>query len=73
MGQIENYWDGITIYSVEFVSKTKDGTKRKHRKILVFNSSVSKEDVFSFVPIYLNNIEEVLHVDEINDGLYLKA
>lgn len=72
MGRIEKYWNGITVYSIGFVAKTEEGTKRKHRKTLVFNNSVSKEEIFSLVLIYLNNIEEVLYVDEMSDGLYLK-
>lgn len=72
MGRIEQHWDGVTVFVAEFVSSTKDGSRRLNRKTLVFKSSVSKEEVYLFIPTYLNNVEEVLYVDEIADGLYLK-
>lgn len=72
MGQIEQYWTGITAFNVEFVSFLEDDSKRTHRKVLVFSGSVSKDDVFVLVSIYFKNIYEVLHVDEIDEGLYLK-
>lgn len=72
MGRIEEHWTDVTIFTVEFVSITKDGTKRRHRKNLVFDSFVSKEEVFQLIPKYLMDVERILHVDEIGDALYLK-
>lgn len=72
MGTIDDYWEDVTIYYVEFVASTGSNSKRKHRKTLAFNSSISKEDVYHLVSVYFNHIDEVLYVDELTDGLRLK-
>ncbi|PLS34482.1 hypothetical protein CYV26_08505 [Carnobacterium maltaromaticum] len=72
MGTVEDYWEDVTIYYVKFVAFTASNSRRKHRKTLAFNSSVSKEDVYHLVSVYFNHIDEVLYVDELTDGLLLK-
>lgn len=73
MGTVEDYWEDVTIYYVEFIALTGLNTKRKHRKTLAFSSAISKEDVYHLVPVYFNHIDEILHVDELTDGLLLKV
>lgn len=75
MSLIEEYWEDISIYSVEFSSRTdlnKKWSTRKFRKTLVFPSNITKEEVFRLVPICFHNIDKVLYVDELTDGLLLK-
>lgn len=72
MGYIEKYWDDIIVYYVEFTVQTDLYSRRKHKKILVFHSHISKKDVSHLVFTYFNNIAEVLHVDEVTEGLLLK-
>ncbi|MCC4311417.1 hypothetical protein [Carnobacterium maltaromaticum] len=72
MGTVEDYWEDVTIYYVEFVAFTGSNSRRKHRKTLAFNSSINKEDVYHLVSVYFNHIDEVLYVDELTDGLLLK-
>ena len=73
MGIIDDYWEDITIYYVEFTSHSNSDIKRKHRKTLAFNISISKENICHLVAIYFNNIDEVIYVDEVSDGLLLKG
>lgn len=74
MAMIEEYWSDVSIYSVEFTARgDSNATGRIFRKHLVFPIGVAREDVFHLVPVYFNNITEVLHVDEVKDGLFLKS
>lgn len=72
MGRIEQYWEDIIVYSVEFFTLSGDDVPRQCRKILVFPCEVTKEDVFHLLPIYFHQVSKVLHVDEISEGLLLK-
>lgn len=67
---IENYWEDIVIFVVEFTSTNTD---YKHRKTVVFNIGTRKEEVPRLVHIYFENVARVLHVDEQVEGLYLKG
>ncbi|MDA9470512.1 hypothetical protein [Enterococcus sp. 5H] len=72
MGRIEQYWSDITVYVVEFTSSVKESQIRRNRKTLVFHSYVTKDEVYQLIPNYLANVVEVLYVDILEDGLYLK-
>lgn len=70
---IEEYWSDVLIYYVEFTARGDSNATRIFRKHLVFPIGVAREDIFHLVPVYFNNITEVLHVDEVIDGLFLKS
>lgn len=73
MAMMEEYWSDVLIYSVEFIAQPdSNATSRIFRKHLVFPVGIAREDVFHLIPVYFNNIAEVLHVDEVIDGLFLK-
>lgn len=74
MEMMEEYWSDVLVYYVEFTAQPdSNATRRIFRKHLVFPVGVAREDVFHLVPVYFDNIAEVLHVDEVIDGLLLKS
>lgn len=72
MGMIEEFWDDITVYYVEFTAKSNKEPVRKFRKTLIFQTVTRKEDIDSIIKKYFSNIIEVTHIDELDDGLCLK-
>lgn len=74
MAMMEEYWSDVLIYSVEFIAQPDlNATSRIFRKYLVFPVGTAREDVVHLIHVYFNNIAEVLHVDEVIDGLFLKS
>lgn len=72
MGMIEEHWDDITVYCVEFTANNKDGVTKGFNRMFVFNSAIREEEVYGLVKSRLKNIVEVTTVDELYDGLMLK-
>lgn len=72
MGMIEEYWDDITVYCVEFITGNGEKKVKRFNRTFVFNSTVSEEEVYGLVKSRLKNIVEVTAVDELYDGLMLK-
>lgn len=73
MGMIEEFWDDITVYYVEFTAKTNKEPVKKFRKTLIFKTDVKKKDLDSIIKKYFHGIIEVTHIDELDDGLCLKT
>ncbi|WP_421000839.1 hypothetical protein ACOJIU_18390 (plasmid) [Carnobacterium maltaromaticum] len=72
MGMIEEFWDDITVYYVEFTAKTNKAPVKKFRKMLIFKADIRKNDLDGIIKKYFNGIIEVTHIDEIDEGLCLK-
>lgn len=72
MGYIEDYWDDITIYYVEFIGQCHNNISRKHGKFIAFRSGIHQEDVPDLVKEHLKGVNEVIAVDEISIALLLK-
>lgn len=72
MTSIEENWQDVTVYYVEFTSLGRNQTISTHRKTLIFNNSIIVEDVYDLVKARFSNILDVTEVDELADGLLLK-
>lgn len=72
MAHIEDYWDDISIYYVEFIGQCQNKSSRKHGKFMAFRSGIHQEDVSDLVKGHLKGINEVIAVDEISIALLLK-
>lgn len=70
---VEQYWEDITVYYVEFTASDTDKVLRNFHKTLVFRSDVEACEVPQFVKSRFLNIVDVTAVDELSEGLMLKA
>lgn len=69
---IGDYWEDIVVYVIEFTAITAGG-KQRYRKTVAFDRTVSEEDINNLINIYFKNVDRILYVDELTDGLYLKG
>lgn len=69
---IEEYWQDIVVYSVEFIVKSGNKESRNISKMLAFNSMLSEKEILSQIKSKFNNVIDVCSIDEFTDVLLLK-
>lgn len=69
---LKEHCDNINVYNVAFIVPTKLNSTRIIRKVLVFHSQVTKENISNLIYEYFNNVQKVLYVDKFSEGLLLK-
>lgn len=69
---IGDYWEDIVVYVIEFTATTAGG-KHMYRKTVAFDRAVNKEDINNLISVYFKNVDRILYIDELTDGLYLKG
>lgn len=72
---VEKYWDDITIYFVEYLSKNKKINGEKSivsEGTFIFETSLALEDVIKCIQREINDVLEVINIDEFSDGMVLK-
>lgn len=72
MPRIEEYWDDIMVYYVEFSVYDKKEQMFICRKTLVLPAFIHEEEVKEIIKTHFTNVSEVLAVDTLNEGLLLK-
>lgn len=69
---IEQFWDDIVIYFVEYTSLSSENKVQSHQKTIVFNSVIIEKELENTIMEHMDNIIQVISIDEVADGLYLK-
>lgn len=73
MGKVEDYWEDVTVYYVEFKSLNREQELSTHRRTLIFRTSISPSAVKKVVKGSFSNIIEVTEVDELTEALFFKS
>lgn len=69
---IEQFWDDIIVYSVEFTVLNSDNTLKLYQKILAIRGLISEKELESTIRKNIKNIVEIISIDEMVDALCLK-
>ena len=72
---VEKYWDDITIYFVEYFSKTspiRDGKLVVVNETFIFQRNLGIEDVTKCIQQETDDLLEIIRIDEFAEGMSLK-
>lgn len=69
---IDQFWDDIVIYFVEYTSLSSENKVQSHQKTVVFNSVIIEKELEHTIMKHIDNIIQVISIDEVADGLCLK-
>lgn len=69
---IEQFWDDIIVYSVEYTVLNSDNTLKLYQKRLAIRGLISEKELENTVRKNIKNIVEIISIDEIVDALCLK-
>ncbi|MGO2963120.1 MAG: hypothetical protein ACTIDE_10995 [Carnobacterium maltaromaticum] len=69
---IEQFWDDIIIYFVEYTSLSSENKVQSHQKAVIFNSVIIEKELEHIIMQHIDNIIQVISIDEITDGLFFK-